>query len=92
MSTMAREHDQRIREVFSRVLRVPPDAVTDDLRRGSMEEWDSLGHVMLVSALGKEFSVHVTPEAALGMHTVADVKRIIGELARDGRGNNPGEA
>ncbi len=92
MSTKAHEHDQRIRAVISRVLRVPANQITDDLRRGAMEEWDSLGHVMLVSALGQEFSVQVTPEAALGMHTVADVLRIIGELTANRARGRRGDA
>ncbi len=75
------DHDRRVLEVFSRVLRVPRERLGDQVRRGSLEEWDSLGHVMLVSALSEEFRVEVPADRALAMRTLGDVKRIVRELA-----------
>ena len=62
------------------VLKVPPDILQDEVRRGAVEAWDSLAHVMLVGALSEEFNVEVSPERALEMLTVGDIKRVIREL------------
>ena len=77
---MTDDDGQRIHTVMSRVLRVPADSLRDDVRRGTLEEWDSLGHVMLVSALSDEFEIQISPERALQMHTIGDIKQIIHEL------------
>ncbi len=77
---MTDDDDQRIRTLISRVLRVSADSLRNDVRRGTLQEWDSLGHVMLVSALSDEFEVRISPELALQMHTIGDIKQIIHEL------------
>jgi acyl carrier protein len=78
---MGDEYDRRVTEVFRRVLRVNAQRLPDDTRRGSLDEWDSLGHVMLVAALAEEFGIAVPPDRALQMHTLGDVKRIVREIA-----------
>ncbi len=77
---MTDDRQERIHAVFSRTLRVPADSLHDELRRGTIEQWDSLGHLNLVTALNEEFGVQLSPERALAMHTIGDIKRIIGEL------------
>ncbi len=77
---MTDDDDKRIHTVVSRVLRVSADSLRDDVRRGTLEEWDSLFHVMLVSALSDEFEVRISPERALQIHTIGDIKQIIHEL------------
>ncbi len=77
---MCDDYDQRIHTVVSRVLRVPADILHNDLRRGTLEEWDSLGHVVLVAALHEEFKVDISAGRALEMQTIGDIKRIIREL------------
>ncbi len=78
---MGETFEKRIHEVVARTFHVQIDHVNDDTRRGGLEEWDSLGHVNLMSALDEEFDVRVRPERALQMHTIGDVKRIMHELA-----------
>ncbi len=77
---MTDDDNLRIHTVVSRVFRVSVDALRDDVRRGTLEEWDSLGHVMLVSALSEEFEIQISPERALQMYTIGDIKQIIHEL------------
>ncbi len=77
---MTDDDNLRIHAVVSRVFRVSVDALRDDVRRGTLEEWDSLGHVMLVSALSEEFKIQISPERALQMYTIGDIKQIIHEL------------
>ncbi len=79
---MSDEYGPRLAAVFGRVLRVAADSLDDGLRRGTLEEWDSLGHVGLVAELSKEFDVEIRPERALQMYTIGDIKRIIHELTR----------
>ena len=59
---MTDDDDQRIHTVVSRVLRVSADSLRDDVRRGTLEEWDSLGDVMLISTLSDEHAHRERPE------------------------------
>jgi acyl carrier protein len=71
--------DERIRAVFQRALRTPIDGLDDSTRRGEFEPWDSLGHLMLVQELSAEFQREISPEQALELETVADIKRLLAE-------------
>ncbi len=74
------ELDEIIKSVFQAVFKVRVEAVTDEIRRGDLERWDSLGHLDLVESLREKFSIDITPEQALDMETVADIKRIVRAL------------
>ncbi len=76
----ADEVETRLRAIFERLFEVRPEAITDRTRRGGLERWDSLGHLELLEALRREFSIDIPPEAALAMETFADVKLIVGRL------------
>ncbi len=72
--------DVRIRGLFGRLFQIAPDAITDSLRRGTHERWDSLGHLELLEALRNEFAIEIPPDDALAMETFADVRRVVGSL------------
>jgi acyl carrier protein len=63
--------------LFRRLFGTPAENVTDSSRRGDLEGWDSLGHLVLIEALRNEFAVEIPPEVALEIETVADVRRIV---------------
>ena len=72
--------NERISVVFERALRVKREKLSDRTRRGDLEEWDSLGHLVLVEALSEEFKINISPESALDMETIHDIKRVISQL------------
>ena len=72
--------DDRIKRLFEGLFRVSPELVDDDTRRGALEGWDSLGHLNLVDALREEFGVEISPEQALDIETVRDIKGMIQAL------------
>ena len=59
--------EERIRELFATILQVPPAQVGDASEPGTLEQWDSMQHLMLVSGFEEEFSVDVDPEEAIDM-------------------------
>ncbi len=72
--------DTRVRKICSDLFRVDAQQLSDNARRGELDGWDSLGHLDLVSALEKQFSVSLTPEQALDIETLGDAKRVVAEL------------
>jgi acyl carrier protein len=79
---MAHDYDKRIYATFCSVFHVTPDTLTDQTRRGELEEWDSLGHAELLEALSEEFNVTFSVETALAMETLHDIKQIIASLIK----------
>ena len=71
--------DIRIKAIFRNTLKIPSDKIADESRRGDFEEWDSLGHIMLIDALAKEFNLKISAEEALDMESIQDIKRTIAE-------------
>jgi acyl carrier protein len=49
----------RLVSVFAEVFSLPPDRVHPGLEPIDVERWDSLGHVTLVIAIEKEFSIQL---------------------------------
>jgi acyl carrier protein len=76
---MADNVHSRIYSIFLTVLRIAPERLSDQTRRGDLEEWDSLAHLTLVEALCQEFGVSISPEEALDMETVSDIKGFISQ-------------
>jgi acyl carrier protein len=69
-----------IKTIFLQVFEVSPGEITDQTRRGELERWDSLGHLVLLESLREEFRIEIEPEQALEMETIKDIKRLITTL------------
>ncbi|MBX9689139.1 MAG: acyl carrier protein [Candidatus Obscuribacterales bacterium] len=66
-----------VAQVFQETLKVKVGKIALDSRRGDLPEWDSLGHILLVEALGNKFALKISADDALNMESVADIVRII---------------
>jgi len=71
--------DPRIRSVFSSVLGINADRLTDEDSPSTIAEWDSLSHISLVMALEAEFGVQFEPEDLAGMASVAAIRERVGD-------------
>ena len=48
----------RLASVFGEVLSLPEHRIHAGLAPDDVDQWDSVGHVMLVAAVEEEFSIH----------------------------------
>ncbi|HSL21136.1 MAG TPA: acyl carrier protein [Vicinamibacterales bacterium] len=70
--------EDRIRELFAALLQVRPEEINDATDPDSVERWDSMQHLMLVSGFEEEFGVDVEPEEAADMYSdFSTFKRIV---------------
>ena len=68
----------KIRELFAALLQVSPDQIEDGTRPDSLERWDSMQHLILVSGFEEEFGLDIDPEEAVEMYKdFATFKRIV---------------
>lgn len=67
----------RIIETFARVLGISAGSVTDDLRYGSIPEWDSVAHMSVVAALEDAFGVMIDMDDVIDMSSVGKAREIL---------------
>jgi len=71
------ENLNKLQACFMTALGVPAEAVTDALAYNSIREWDSLGHMNLMSELESVFDVMLDTDDILGLSSVAKSKEIL---------------
>jgi acyl carrier protein len=70
--------EDRIRQLFATILQVDPDRIRDDSDPATLERWDSMQHLILVSGFEEELGVDVDPEEAIAMYAnFAAFKKVV---------------
>jgi acyl carrier protein len=87
MSTEPRSHEQAISvdealAWLAEILEEPNERVRPDTPRDSLPAWDSLGQLVLMSALDERFRIRLTPDELGSLSSIGDVLAV---LDRNGR-------
>ena len=53
------ENESKYKKTFSSALSVAEDKINDSLEYNGIPEWDSIGHMTLISDLEKEFKISI---------------------------------
>jgi acyl carrier protein len=78
--------DEKIRELFATLLQVPLEQIGDQTTPASLERWDSMQHLIVVSGFEEEFGIDLDPEEAVEMYKdFATFKRILRQRMETGR-------
>ena len=64
-------------DVFAESLMIDPASVTEDLAYQSVKEWDSVAHMVLVTALEDNFEIMLDADDIVAMSSVAKVREIL---------------
>jgi acyl carrier protein len=78
--------NERLREMLSEVLDLPPSRITPNLRRADTGSWDSINHLRLITMLETEFGTSFTMDEIASAQTPADLVRVM-ELRSSAIGN-----
>src|SRR5262249_6561941 len=52
-------------------------AITEEDGPGSLNGWDSLGHLKLILSLERTYKVGIQASEAMGMETIADIREVL---------------
>lgn len=63
----------KLKQLLIDVFLLTDDQFSFDLRKDSVDTWDSLGVVSLAVGIQETFGYHFTPEEATGIEGVADI-------------------
>lgn len=61
--------ENRIKDLFAAILKVPPSDISDSTAPQTLQSWDSLQHLFLVSGFEEEFGIEIEPEEAVDMYS-----------------------
>lgn len=75
------DNAEKFRSIVGTILGIPEDRVTDDLAPETVDTWDSLNHINLISALEQEFGVRLATENLADSQSIPELKAL---LAKDG--------
>ncbi len=73
------ENGQKFRSIVSTILDIPEDQVTGDLSAETVDTWDSLNHINLLSALEQEFGITLATDSLAEAHSVTRLKALLAE-------------
>jgi acyl carrier protein len=73
------ELEQKVIKIIAESLEVNEDQITEDTAIGDIPEWNSLGHIVIISSLEKEFSINFDPEIIMDLEDVSDIVAAIEE-------------
>lgn len=66
-----------VEEVIARVFKIDSRTLVDGSSRDSIEQWDSMGHLQLITELEQHFGVSISIGDAMEMVSVGKVKEIL---------------
>jgi acyl carrier protein len=77
------ELEQKVIKIIAESLEVTEDQITEDTAIGDIPEWNSLGHIVIISSLENEFSINFDPEIIMDLEDVSDIVAAIEERLRN---------
>ena len=75
--------EDKIKEVISNIFGTPLNEINGQSSPDTIENWDSINHMKLITALEEEFDVEFTDEEILEMQNVKLIKYILSHFKLD---------
>ncbi len=73
---------EEIKQIISEGLEVDVAILVDDCNIADVPEWDSMGYLAVLMALGKKYGIKYTREELVDVETVGDLIGLTEEKAR----------
>lgn len=74
--------EEKIKEIMSAVFQCPASQIIDTTSAEDLENWDSLTHMNLISALEEEFQIEFTDDEITELLNTQLIIHIVGEKIR----------
>jgi acyl carrier protein len=70
-------NSQRYKDTFIKSLSISPENFNDKVKYNEIPEWDSIGHMTLISALEEEFKISIETDDILVLGSFKEGKKIL---------------
>ncbi|HEY8100564.1 MAG TPA: acyl carrier protein [Burkholderiaceae bacterium] len=74
------DNNSKLYNAFAQSLRIDPSRISEDLTFNTIEEWDSIAHMALVTEIEKAFDVMLDTDDILDMSSVVKAREILTKL------------
>lgn len=71
---------EEVRNVVAAALGVPAETLGPDSSVGDFPEWNSLGHMLVVTEIERHFSVSIDSEKIMELESVADFAEAVAAI------------
>lgn len=68
---------ERLKQAFSEALGIDVNSITDDLQYNTLQQWDSVGHMVLIAAIEQAFDILIDTDDVIDMSSFAKAKEIV---------------
>ncbi|KFZ36544.1 acyl carrier protein [Shewanella mangrovi] len=69
--------DNKLKTIFATALGIDEAAISDELTYGSIPEWDSTAHMMLVAEIESQYDIMLDTDDIIDMSSPAKAQTII---------------
>ena len=69
--------EQQLIEILAEVFEVSQDAITQDIKMGDIEAWDSLGHLRLFMTIDEKMGVKFSTDEIVEISSLEEIKNNI---------------
>ena len=78
---MATMREPSLRRVVAETFKMPEADVTDELSPDTLDDWDSLSHLRLVSSVEEAFGIKFENAEIMDMTTVGAIRELVARKA-----------
>jgi len=71
------ENKKKLLQAFAEALGVDTNIIIDELEYDDLLEWDSVGHMSLVSEIEEVFDIMIESEDIIEMNSLVKIKEIL---------------
>jgi acyl carrier protein len=69
--------EDKLKNLFKDIFQVDESDFRDDLKPGTVKEWDSVSHLVLFTALEEEFDIQIRSEELIELTTVGKIRDLL---------------
>lgn len=77
MTKIDNKNLEKLIKLSAKILKVPEKQLNLKSSPNSVDNWDSLSHLELISVTEKEFKVNISPEESVEINKIEDILKII---------------
>lgn len=75
--------NDQVRRIVADVLGMDEERVTEDLSPSTADNWDSMNHLHIVTAIEEEFGIQLTMEEVQAIDAVKTLEKLVVTKRRD---------
>ena len=61
--------EEQLKLLFANILNIEKNKIDNDLKMGDIPNWDSLGHLNLITAIEEEFNIFISNDEILELNS-----------------------